>query len=151
MQYVAFLRGINVGGNTKVPMIDLKKAFEDLGYTDVKTVLNSGNVIFFGDEKKSSKIEEKLEKVFGFKIFVVVRTADQIKKLISSTPFKATPQNPNTKLYVTFLSDQDICNVINISEQKGTTDMMKNLEKEHGKMITTRNWNTVLSIGKLLQ
>ena len=48
-RYIAFLRGINVGGKNKIPMAELKKEFEKLGFREVKTYLNSGNVAFSGD------------------------------------------------------------------------------------------------------
>jgi uncharacterized protein (DUF1697 family) len=109
MKYAAFLRGINVGGNKKVPMSDLKKCLEKLGYENVKTLLNSGNVIF--ETKKTSPnsltktIETTLEKTFGFKIRTIIRSIDEIEKLIESNPFKGIKVTPNTRLYITFISE----------------------------------------------
>jgi uncharacterized protein (DUF1697 family) len=109
MRYAAFLRGINVGGNKKVPMSELKKCLEKLGYENVKTLLNSGNVIF--ETKKTNPIsltktiESTLEKTFGFKIKTMIRSLEEIEKLIESNPFKGIKVTPNTRLYVTFLSE----------------------------------------------
>ena len=76
--YIAFLRGINVGGHSKVPMADLKACFADMGYSNVKTYINSGNVIFTADDtdvrELEMAIEAALEKTFSFAITVVVRT-----------------------------------------------------------------------------
>ena len=58
-RYIAFLRGINISGKNKVPMAELKQGFERLNYTEVKTYLNSGNVIFSSDENR--KLYEKME------------------------------------------------------------------------------------------
>jgi len=87
MKYVALLRGINVGGKTRVEMPRLKQTFEDLGFTDVKTYINSGNVIFASKGKPSaSKIETAIEKEFGFAVPVVLRSMQQIKALLDSFP-----------------------------------------------------------------
>ena len=80
-QYIAFLRGINVGGNHKVEMPKLKMAFETMGYTDVSTYINSGNVIFSSTKENFDTIEPFLEKVFKFVIPVIVRSAKNIKNV----------------------------------------------------------------------
>lgn len=61
MKYVAFLRGINVGGNSIVKMLELKEAFIKSGFINVLTYINSGNVIFESDEKDIERIEKKLK------------------------------------------------------------------------------------------
>ena len=151
MKYAAFLRGINVGGNSKVPMVDLKKLLEGLGFKEVKTLLNSGNVVFEADESKGAlveKIETALEKEFGFKIIVIIRTISEIQKLTDSDPFKQTKVNPSVRLYVTFLLEKELFNVVDLT-QKGTADLMKQIDREYGKLSTTRNWNTLLKIVKI--
>lgn len=84
--YVALLRGINVGGNKKVSMAELKKVFEKLGYEDVRTYINSGNVIFTSSKKSFSSIEKALKKAFGFDVAVIVRDAKSIQKLNKAIP-----------------------------------------------------------------
>ena len=88
--YVALLRGVNVGGNAKVPMAGLKVCFEDLGFTGVKTFINSGNVIFKADKTSENtlleQIEACLEKKFGWKIDVVVYGHDRYAKIVKSAP-----------------------------------------------------------------
>lgn len=85
--YVALLRGINVGGNNRVEMSKLKKVFESLGFENVSTYINSGNVIFQTDVKETEALIEKaLKKAFGFEIRVVVRDAKNIKKLCKDIP-----------------------------------------------------------------
>lgn len=169
--FIAFLRGINVGGNKKVPMADLKKMLQKMGYANIKTLLNSGNVLFDADETSTSllaeAIEAQIEKTFGFGAHTIIRTLDDMQALVQSNPFKGIKVTPQTRLYITFLTnkptsklkipyesddklfrilsvdDAQICSVLTVADTKNTTDAMKILEKEYGKNITTRNWNTV--------
>ncbi|HSW87703.1 MAG TPA: DUF1697 domain-containing protein [Candidatus Saccharimonadales bacterium] len=172
IRYAAFLRGINVGKAKQVKMAELKKAFESLGFQDVKTLLNSGNVIFDADEKNekvvTKNIEDALEKTFGWRISTLLRPIIELQNLVNENPFKDITVTPQTRLYVTFLtnkpdstiklsskdytilhaSNREVCSVITITPEKNTTDLMKNLEQKNGKNITTRNWNTVQRILK---
>jgi uncharacterized protein (DUF1697 family) len=88
MKYLALLRGINVGGNNRVAMNQLRLCFEELGFKNVATYINSGNVIFETAETNEvelvKKIEHKIEDQFGFKVVVMV---------ISKTNFKNAMQN----------------------------------------------------------
>jgi uncharacterized protein (DUF1697 family) len=175
-KFVALLRGINVGGNKTVKMDDLKKWFAALGFKNVKTILNSGNVLFESaddDETAlSTKIEKKLEKELGHKVGVQVRSIEEIQKLADRDPFKKIKVTPETRLYITFLVDKpksklkipyetpekdckileltnrEVCCAITLSPGRGTTELMGFLEKEFGKNVTTRNWNTV---GRILK
>jgi uncharacterized protein (DUF1697 family) len=89
MVYVALLRGINVGGKTKVEMPRLKAAFEDLGGEDVLTYINSGNVIF-RDKRPATDlaplIEKAINKEFGLDVRVLLRSATNLKKLTQEIP-----------------------------------------------------------------
>lgn len=176
MRYVLLLRGINVGGNM-VKMARLKQMLEELGYQQVVTLLNSGNVVFT-TEKRSSKalrteIENKLEETFGFPVHTILLSHTAITALVSSDPFNAIPVTKDTRLYVTFLSEKpsstlklpytsednsfrilsvtssEICSVLDLSLGKGTTDAMQILERAFGRQITTRNWNTIQKIAAL--
>jgi len=172
-KYVAFLRGINVGGNKKVPMSDLKIFFESLGFKNIKTLLNSGNVVFEGEKADAETLEKELEKKFGFQISVILRTVDKIGKLINSKPFDGVKLTPETRLYVTFLKDKpagklkipyespeknfkilhvtegEVLSILTLSLKLGTTEAMGILEKEFGNKITTRNWYTVEKLTKI--
>lgn len=89
-KYIALLRGINVGGNNKVEMSKVKKGFESLGYTDVSTYINSGNIIFCtqtgGQSAIVAAIEKMLHKLCGFEIRVVIRDAKSIHALAKAIP-----------------------------------------------------------------
>jgi uncharacterized protein (DUF1697 family) len=90
MTYVALLRGINVGGNRKVGMAKLATVFERLGFTQVKTFIASGNVIFCSSMKERLKliitIEAALEWEFGFSIPVLLRDLNEIAELVKDVP-----------------------------------------------------------------
>ncbi|USN97564.1 MAG: DUF1697 domain-containing protein [Candidatus Nomurabacteria bacterium] len=109
MQYIALLRGINVGGNSKVEMPKLKILFEDLGFTDVKTYINSGNVIFSSSQNDIKKIclsiEQGIKKEFKFSVPVLVITEAKLKKIVSEIP-EAWQNNSEMKCDVMFLWDE---------------------------------------------
>ncbi|MGE4347366.1 MAG: DUF1697 domain-containing protein [Flavobacteriaceae bacterium] len=109
MTYVALLRGINVGGNNKVEMKNLKATFEALGFTSVVTYINSGNIIFNTSDKNDKEIVEKIEaaiaKNFGLAIKVVVKTFQAIETICHQIP--AEWQNDKTmKTDVMFLWEE---------------------------------------------
>lgn len=89
-RYMALLRGINISGKNKVVMAELKKEFESLKFEDVKTYLNSGNVIFSSREENSEKItkqiEEMLKKNYDFKIPVFVIEQEKLKDILEHAP-----------------------------------------------------------------
>ncbi len=170
MKYFVFLRGINVGGNKKVPMAELKVLLEKSGYHTIKTLLNSGNIILETNTADDQKLENELENLlsahFGFTIPVIVRRADEIQTLYDLHPFEGIPITKNTRLYISLLKSdvpenlqlpwvsednsyrilrkrgKDIISVLELGE-KNTIDAMKILEQSYGKAITTRNWNTM--------
>lgn len=89
-KYVAFFRGINVGGKNKVKMADIKQLFLDCGFRDVTTYIQSGNVIFKSDQDKSllpDVISHAFEKRFAFPSHVILRSGDEISAIMSALPF----------------------------------------------------------------
>lgn len=89
MLFVAFLRGINVGGNASVSMATLKACFEKQGYKQVTTYINSGNVIFEATgtaRALEEKIEQALHKTFSFPIRTIVRDFDEMTTLVHHIP-----------------------------------------------------------------
>ncbi len=89
-KYVAFLRGINVGGNHMVEMPRLAKIFESLGFSNVTTYINSGNVLFETDQKNGKKLVAEIEKAItealGFSSPVILRDAKNIQNLCKRIP-----------------------------------------------------------------
>ena len=95
-RYVALLRGINVGGKNKIAMADLREAFEDAGHSDVRTYIQSGNVVFESNAPGAGledAIERLLEQRFHLPLVVVVRSLTQLRKVVTSAPsgFGAKP------------------------------------------------------------
>ena len=89
-RYIALLRGINISGKNKISMPELKTALGEKGFADVKTYLNSGNVIFSDDETDAVKLAEKIRKIifetFNLEIPVFVISQDELKVLLSKAP-----------------------------------------------------------------
>jgi uncharacterized protein (DUF1697 family) len=172
--YVAFLRGINVGGNRKIEMADLRRVLAEAGFTKIKTILASGNVLFETSETDVNSlqraIEENLQRAFTHNISVILRSREQIQALVEANPFQGIEVTPQTRLYVTFLPEApyktvplhdiaternfqilkvdhgEVISVLTLMPEFGTVDSMEIIEKEFGKKVTTRNWNTIIKI-----
>ena len=89
-QYVALLRGINVGGNNLIKMAELKQCFEAEGFDNVATYINSGNVLFESTERGAAKltarVEEALSDAFGYKSWVALRSYRQMQAVVDGAP-----------------------------------------------------------------
>lgn len=89
-RYIALLRGINISGKNKISMAELKNGFENLGYEEVKTYLNSGNVIFSSDEDDIEKLTGQIETVikdqFGLDIPVFVIAKEKLEDILHNAP-----------------------------------------------------------------
>ena len=107
MRYVALLRGINVGGKNKLPMKALADMFRDEGADDVTTFIASGNVLFAATAKLAgtlaSRIERRIDKDFGLRVPVVLRTAAELAAAVAKNPFVARGADEN-ELFVMFLA-----------------------------------------------
>lgn len=90
MRYIALLRGINVGGNNIIKMLDLKKTFEEMDFESVKTYIQSGNVLFETAEIDSIKLEEKIEKIlserFNYSSKVIIVSETELKQIVENAP-----------------------------------------------------------------
>lgn len=108
MKYVALLRGINVGGNNIIKMVDLKVAFENAGYTGVITFIQSGNVIFNSGIQDKAKIMEHLEtvlsKAFAYSSKVVIRSHKEMRSIISGVPNTWVKEN-DLRCYITYVRE----------------------------------------------
>jgi uncharacterized protein (DUF1697 family) len=176
-QYVAFLRGINVGGHSRIKMADLREVFETMRFQNVRTLLASGNVIFESEKTNEKELTEKIEsglkKEFNRDISVILRSLDYIKSLQSTEPFEGIEVTKNIRLYLTFLAQKnkaktltipytsphneftilqstpmEIISYVDLSKGKGTSELMNFLEKEYGPNVTTRSWATILKVLK---
>ena len=174
-KYVALMRGINVGGNNKVEMKKLKLIFESLGYCNVSTYINSGNVIF-DTEKEEGKlvieIEKTLKKNFGFEIKCLIRDQENIIKINKKIP-KEWKNDTEQKTDILFLWDEfqnkktleliatnpvvdnllyiDGTIIWNVRRSDYTKSGMKKfIGTKVYKNMTARNVNTVLKLGEMM-
>lgn len=176
MKLIGFLRGINVGGHHKVAMADLRNKLNELGCNNIKTLLNTGNVVFEVEEMNihdlENKIEVSLSQSFGFPILVIIKYQKEISDLVDINPFARIPMHKDMRFYVSFLKntpemkltrpyisndksyqiisilDKTILSVLDLSLTNSPKGM-DDLEKLFGKKITTRNWNTIKKVSEL--
>lgn len=174
--FISILRGINVSGQKKILMADLKALYESLKLKDVATYIQSGNVLFKSSENLSDlefavKIKKSIHKKYGFEVPVIIRSKEEIEKIVSNNPFLADKNMDLKKLHVTFLSEipatENVGSIASISYSPdqfiisgkevylyipvsyGETKLSNNFfEKKLKVSATTRNWNTV---NKLLE
>lgn len=176
-RYVALLRGIGPS-NPNMRNEKLRGVFEKLGFSNVQTVISSGNVLFESSSKNVKALETKVEKAIatqlGFNSTTVIRSQGELQQLVDKKPFKNMEDLQKSRLNVTFLKnksttklkfpyrpenrdysilnlyDRAIPSVINLRSAK-TPDLMLWLEKQFGKEITTRTWKTVHRILKKME
>ena len=169
MRTIALLRGINVGGNKRVPMADLRALMERLGFSDVTTYVQSGNVVFSGPSRSARTVAKEIEagivEQFGFEALITIRTRDELAAVVAANPLKDVATEPK-RHHVVFLSaapDPAVVAEIDAAAHEperfaligrelyvwtpeGVTDssLFKALsEKRLGVRATARNWRTV--------
>ena len=107
--YICLLRGINVSGHKKIKMIDLKTSFEGLGFTNVTTYIQSGNIFFKSKSKSISKLEKNIHQIilndFGFDVPVLIKTHDELVTILANNPFEKDEEYDPKLFYVVFLKD----------------------------------------------
>ena len=105
---ISMLRGINVGGHKRVKMDELLSLYESLGFKNVETYLQSGNVVFSSPESDMSALAEKIEaginRMLNISVAVLLRIPDELKRIIDGNPFLKEEGIDAGKLHVTFLS-----------------------------------------------
>ena len=173
--YVALLRGINVGGKTMIAMAELRKLFEGEGLVDVKTLLQSGNVLFKSASTAVALellIEKNIEKKFGREVDVMVRDKTAWEKIIAKNPFADEAKNDPGHLVVLCLKSKpeakalaalkaaivgreyfapgEKCLYLMYPDGIGTSKLTNVVFDRHIGTATARNWNTVLKIAAAL-
>lgn len=105
---ISILRGINVGGKNKIPMVELKALYEKAGFKNVTTYIQSGNVVFTTRKEKiediPGKIQQFIFKKYGFQVPVIICTVDEMQSVIDTNPMLKDKSKDMEKLHVTFLS-----------------------------------------------
>ena len=105
---ISMLRGVNVGGHNKIKMDALRDLYESLGLRNPQTYVQSGNVVFRTDAADLTglpkRIEEAIEKSFGFRPGVILRTTSDLREMMAKNPFAKRRDVEASKLLVTFLN-----------------------------------------------
>ena len=168
-RYAAFLRGV-MPMNCKMPA--LKAAFEAAGFTDVKTVLGSGNVVFDARSTSEQALEQRAEAAMdehlGQAFFTIVRPIEHLRQLLATDPYKRFNVSPKAKRIVTFLRgrpkariklpvEMDGARILAMKDgeifsaylpnPKGPVFMVL-IDKTFGKDVTTRTWDTVAKVAR---
>lgn len=168
-RYVAFLRGVSP---LNCKMASLKRAFEAASFTDVQTVLSSGNVVFSappaGDTALARRAEAAMQTHLGKAFFTIVRPVSKLRRLLASEPYAGFRLAPGSKRVVTFLAktprrtpalpiELDGARILRLAGSDVFTSyvpgpraaaFMRLLEKTFGKEITTRTWDTVSKVAR---
>ena len=179
MRCIALLRGINVSGRNVATVTNIKRAFKSLGFENVRTYAQSGNVIFDCKRAEAGEmarsLEEKLNETFGLSTNVIIRTQTELEKIIENNPLIDSSEIALDKFYVTFLSDmpdKTVSSNRDITPGQGETFVIigkevylycpngyartrlsnAKFETKLKTVATTRNWKTInklLAISKL--
>ena len=168
-RYAAFLRGVMP---TNAKMSELQQAFEAAGFTDVKTVLSSGNVVFTARGGSTAALERKAEAAMnqrlGKAFLAIVRPIDALRELLESDPYREFRLKPEAKRIVTFLRARTTAKITLPVELQGARILalkggdvfsaylpnpkgpvfMTLIEKTFGKEQTTRTWDTVAKVAR---
>ena len=168
-RYAAFLRGV-MPTNAKMP--DLRRAFEKAGFTEVRTVLGSGNVVFSAraasDVALQRKAEAAMQEHLGRTFATIVRSIDELQALIAADPFSKHRLPPESKRIVTFLREaptralprlpeQDGARILQVSGREVFTAYVRTpkgpvfmslIEKTFGEDVTTRTWDTIKKVAR---
>lgn len=169
---VALLRGINVGRAKRVSMAELKTLFEDLGYSDVTTLLQSGNVVFSGRVGVStpSRIEKAMVKTLGVSSRITVLSASELAQAIKENPLTRVAHNPSRHMIAILRDPADRKRLAPMSKEDWSPEafalgkrvayfwcpegilesrIAKAIDRSLGDRVTTRNWTTLNKLGVL--
>ena len=168
-RYAAFLRGVSPM-NAKMP--ELKRAFEAAGFTGVRTVISSGNVVFDARRATESSLQQRSEKAMaehlGQAFLTMVRPVEMLREMLASDPYREFGLDPSAKRIVTFLRDEPTVTMALPVEQDGARLLalggkelfsaylpspkgpvfMTLIERTFGKELTTRTWDSVGKVAR---
>ena len=169
--YVALFRGVNVGGKNRLPMKELAVALEGRGCRNVKTYIQSGNVVFASSEPDSARLASQIagavEQGFGFAPYVLVLSPEDIERAIESNPFPDAAADPS-HLHLSFLASEPAAPqqdkieglrgaterfrlvgrvfYLHAPDGVGNSKLAASVERLLGIPVTDRNWTTALKL-----
>jgi uncharacterized protein (DUF1697 family) len=172
--YIALIRGINVGGHKKLKMADVKVLCEGLGLLDVRTHLQSGNVVFKSSRTDRAALARELEAAFQVDAKVILRTAAELRKAVAANPMVEEAQRGPSHYVIAFLSDKPAAAAmqslsgaykgpetmelhgaelyIDYGPGMGTSKLTNALiERKLGVSATVRNWNTITKLVEIAE
>ena len=169
--FVVLLRGVNVGKNNRVPMNEFRSTLQGLGYTDVATLLNSGNAVFSSKERSATKHSQRIAAALagsiGFTVATVVKSSTELAAAVAANPIPV-PDSAHSKFFVAFAADPEtlldleplqalvqpperfvigqeaayLYCAAGVLESKVGAALLGKV----GKFVTTRNWATTLKL-----
>jgi uncharacterized protein (DUF1697 family) len=174
--YIAMLRGINIGPHKRMKMEKLRTSCQALGFDQVASYIQSGNLVFKAGKIPAAAVSAKIEKCiaadFGFEAAVIARTADELKEIIRANPLLKEPGVDESKLHIVFLSDTPAAEArkklqsltlspdrVRVSAREiyfyfpngvsGSSLWKHNLDRITAVTGTMRNWRTVCALDQM--
>lgn len=172
---LALLRGINVGKAKRVAMADLRALLEKLGYTEVKTLLNSGNIVFTSLNARTraiaAQLEKEIEATLGVQARVMVLSGGELNSIVKENSLLKIMDNPSRLLVGVVNSQADLAKIESLLEQEWGNDalaigklasylwcqdgileskLLAAFSKTLKDSVTTRNWSTILKLQAML-
>ncbi|TJY37864.1 DUF1697 domain-containing protein [Pontimicrobium aquaticum] len=168
--YIALLKGINVGGHKKVPMAELRELFSQSGFKNVRTYIQSGNVILQSSEKSNLKIEktvkEAITNYFGFEVSVLVKTRQDLQRIFNNSPFSEDEKKASYFIMLHNTPDKELVKITSEKIYEGEAYQIiedfiyyysangfgqskfdaKFFERKLNTYATARNYNTMLKL-----
>ncbi|MCJ8008163.1 DUF1697 domain-containing protein [Lederbergia wuyishanensis] len=179
--YIALLRGINVGGHNKIKMAELRSSLEQLRLQNIKTYIQSGNILFESSEPEEilqKKIHNKIEEDFGISSSVIIRTAEELQQIVNQSPFsdqmiseasasskgeclhvallEAVPSEVNSDKLLPYINEKELC-VINgrdvylLFYDSIRNSKLANNLKKLEVPATVRNWKTITKLSSMVE
>jgi uncharacterized protein (DUF1697 family) len=174
---IALLRGINVGGNRKLPMAELRSICTDLGWTDVQSYIQSGNLIFRSSAEPArleTDLEKAIEHRFGFSVAVLVRAGEELPGYVAGNPFPDESERQPNRVMLALSKRPPNAGAVDELERRATAGERVVqvgdaiwihypggsgpsklspglLDRVTGSPVTTRNWRTVLKLQEMIR
>jgi uncharacterized protein (DUF1697 family) len=173
---IALIRGINVGRAKRIAMADLRELIEELGFSNVRTILNSGNAIFTSSDKdtltSASRIEKELYARTGISARVMVFSEEELKEIVKENSLAEVANDPSRLLVMFLQNSGDLMKLKPLKDQEWTPDILsigtraaylwcsegilasrlnEAADRIVGEMATTRNWSTVMKLYALME